>query len=182
LFFFNISKYLNNNSNILPFIGMLSDLNSVNSVKKFFNSIGSEILYSDFVSINSDFRDNFLLSNLLINLDNNLFFVFFSLNSRLESPILNSRLRKLYLLNDNLKFFGFGLNSSYLNLPINIYGNSFFNLVSILKNKISFNKNIIFNNYNFSIFNYFIKKDKFIFFFGINFFFYNSNLLDVFKN
>jgi len=156
-------------------------LNSVNSVKKFFNSIGSEIFYSDFVTINSDFRDNFLLSSLLINLDNNLFFVFFCFNSRLESPILNSRLRKLYLLNDNLKFFGFGLNSSYINLPISIYGNSFFNLLNILKSKASFIKDIIFNNYNFSIFNSFVKKDKFIFFFGVNFFL-NVNLLEIFKN
>jgi hypothetical protein len=160
---------------------MLSDLNSVNSVKKFFNSIGTEIFYSDFVSVSSDFRDDFLLSSLLINLDNNLFFIFFCFNSRLESPVLNSRLRKLYLLNDSLKFFGFGLNNSYLNLPIFVYGNSLYNLLNILRNKISFVKDVIFNSYNFSIFNSYIKKDKFIFFLGVNFFF-SSNLLNIFKN
>ena len=158
-------RYLNSQSSVLAFNGMFADLKSINSVKKFFNSIGSEIFYSDFIDVDADFRDNFLLNNLLINLDNNLFFIFFGFNSRLESPILNSRLRKLYLLNDNLKFYGFGVNTSYLNLPLQVYGNSIFKLIHILKSKISFNKDTLFNSYNYSIFNSFLKKDKFIFFF-----------------
>jgi len=163
---------------------MFSDLKSVNSVKNFFNSIGSEVFYSDLIEINTDFRGNFLLNNLLINLDNNLVFTFFCLNTRLESPILNSRLRKLYLLNDSLKFYGFGVNNSYLNLPINIYGNSVFNLINIVKSKIVFNKELLFKFYNYSAFNIFLKKDKFSFFFGIGFFYFfnSSNLLDLFKN
>jgi hypothetical protein len=162
---------------------MFSDLKSFSSLKYFFNSIGSEVLYSDFISINSDLRENFFLNNLLVNLDNNLFFIFFCLNTRLESPILNSRLRKLYLLNDNLKFLGFGLNSSYINLPIKLFGNSFFNIINILKSKVIFNKDFLFNIYNYSVFNNFIKKDKFIFFFGISFFHYfrSSGFFDLFK-
>lgn len=164
LFFFNLLKYLNSNSSVLSFIGMFSDLKSVVSVKKFFNSIGSDIFYSDFVTVDTDFRDSFLLNGLLVDLDNNLSFVFFNLNVRVESPILNSRLRKLFLLNDVLKFYGFGVNGSYLNLPIIVYGNNYFNFFSILKSKFIFNKDLLFNNYNFSIFNNFLKKDKFVFF------------------
>lgn len=183
LFFHNLLRYLNCDSSVLGFIGMFADLKSVNSVKKFFNSIGTEVFYSDFIDNNTDFRGNFLLNNLLINLDNNIFFIFFCLNTRLESPILNSRLRKLYLLNDNLKFYGFGVNSSYLNLPITIYGNSIFNLLSIIKSKIIFNKELLFKSYNYSTFNVFLKKDKFSFFFGIGFFYFfnSSNLLDLFR-
>jgi len=183
LFFFHLLRYLNNQSSVLAFNGMFADLKSINSVKKFFNLIGSEVFYSDFVEVDTDFRDNFLLNNLLINLDNNLFFVFFGLNSRLESPILNSRLRKLYLLNDTLKFYGFGVNNSYLNLPLQVYGNSVFKLIFILKSKIGFNKEVLFNFYNYSIFNNFLKKDKFIFFFGINFFnfFKSSDFLKLFR-
>lgn len=184
LFFFNLLKYLNINSSVLAFVGMFSDLKSISSIKFFFNSIGSNIFYSDFINIDVDFRDNFLLNNLLINLDNQLFFIFFGLNTRLESPILNSRLRKLYLLNDNLKFYGFGINNSYLNLPLNIYGSSIFKLILVLKSKLTFNKELLFNFYNYSIFNEFLKKDKFIFFFGVNFFQLNSNfnLIHFFKS
>lgn len=183
LFFFNLLKHLNINSSVLAFNSMFSDLKSVNSSKVFFNTIGSEVYYADFLSINSDFRENFLINNLLVNLDNNLVFVFFCFNSRLESPILNSRLRKLYLLNDKLSFYGFGLNSAYLNLPIKLYGNSFFGLISILKSRILFNKDLLFDRYNFSVFNNFLKKDRIIFFFGIKFFyiFKSSFYLSLFK-
>jgi len=163
---------------------MFSDLKSVNSVKKFFNLIGSEIFFSDFIENNTDFRYNFLFKNLLVTLENNLFFVFFGLNTRLESPILNSRLRKLYLLNDNLKFYGFGVNSSYLNLPLKIYGNSIKNLIIILKSKFIFNKDILFSFFNYSIYNNFLKKDQFIFFFGVSFFsqINSSNFFNLFCN
>lgn len=181
LFFLNLLKSLSINSSVLPFVGMFNDLNSVSSLKKFFNSIGSDVFYSDFINIDVDFRENFMLNGLLINLENNFSFVFFCFNSRLESPILNSRLRKLYLLNDNLRFYGFGLNSSYLNLPIHLNGNSVYNLVSVLQSKFLFNKEVLFSSYNFSIFNNFITRDKFVFFFGINFFFNSSYLLDLFK-
>jgi len=184
LFFSNLLKFLNYSSSVLSFIGMFSDLKSVNSVKKFFNLIGSEIFFSDFIENNTDFRYNFLFKNLLVTLENNLFFVFFGLNTRLESPILNSRLRKLYLLNDNLKFYGFGVNSSYLNLPLKIYGNSIKNLIIILKSKFIFNKDILFSFFNYSIYNNFLKKDQFIFFFGVSFFsqINSSNFFNLFCN
>jgi hypothetical protein len=150
-------------------------------MKHFFNSIGIEVYYSDFVEVNTDFRGNFLLNNLLVNLENNLFFVFICLNSRLESPILNSRLRKLSLLNDNIKFYGFGINSSYLNLPINLYGNSLFHLLDVLKSKSIFNKDLFFNSYSYSLFNLNMKKNKIVFFFGLNFFYNTNNLFDSFK-
>lgn len=177
LFFFNLTDYLKNDLNVSVFSGMFSDLKSFCSLKKFFNSIGSEVYYADFLNVNTDFREDYLMNDLLIRLDNNLNFVFFGLNSRLESPILNSRLRKLYLLNDNLMFYGFGVNSSYLNLPIKIFGNSLFNILDVLKSKFIFNKEVLFTSYSYSIFNSFLKKTKFVFFFGISFFYVFNNFI-----
>jgi hypothetical protein len=176
-----LTKYVDDNSSVVAFASMFSDLRSVDSMKYFFNSIGSEVYYADFIEVNSDFNENFLLNNLLVNLDNNLFFVFICLNSRLESPILNSRLRKLSSLNDNLKFYGFGINSSYLNLKINLYGNSIFQLLNVLKSKSNFNKDVLSRGYSYSVFNNHIKKNKFLFLFGVGFFRSCNGLFDSFK-
>lgn len=181
LFFLNLSKHVDNNSSVVAFTSMFLDLKSIDAMRYFFNNIGSEIYYADFIEVNSDFRENFFLNNLLVNLDNNLFFVFICLNTRLESPILNSRLRKLSLLNDNLKFYGFGINSSYLNLPVNLYGNSLFQLLNLLKSKSIFNKDVLFGSYSYAVFNNHIKRDKIIFFFGVSFFYGCNNLFDSFK-
>jgi NADH dehydrogenase (ubiquinone) Fe-S protein 1 len=164
---------------------MLADLDSVGHMKTFFNSIGTNSFYADFIDVNADFRSNYLMNSMLVNLENNTHFVFFCLNTRLESPILNSRLRKLSLLNENIKFYGFGLNSSYLNLPISLYGNSVKKLLDILNFRSELSRDLLFNSYNYSIFNLNdVKKQGYMFFFGLSFFqFYNgSYLLDVFKN
>jgi len=184
LFFDNLNKHLDNNSSVLSFSGMLSDLDSVNHMKTFFNSYGGNSFYADFFDVNADFRSNYLMNSMMVNLENNTHFVFFCLNTRLESPILNSRLRKLFLLNENIRFYGFGLNSSYLNLPISLYGNSFVKLLDILNFKSELSRDLLFSSYNYSIFNLDdVKKDGYIFFFGLSFFqVYNASyVFDYFK-
>lgn len=184
LFFDNLYKFLNKESSVLAFSGILADLDSVIFMKSFFNVFGANVFFADFIDVNVDFRNNYLLNMSLSNLDKNDNFIFFCLNTRLESPILNSRLRKLSLLNDNLKFYGFGINSSYLNLPIKLYGNSLKKLIDILNFKSELVNDLLFNNYNYSIFNLNnIKKEGYLFFFGLSFFqYYNGSiLLDLFK-
>jgi len=184
LFFNNLNNYLDNDSSILSFSGILADIDSVIYIKSFFNNFGTEIFFADFIDVNSDFRNNYLLNNSLSNLEKNEIFIFICLNTRVESPILNSRLRKLSLLNDNIKFYGFGINSSYLNLPINLYGNSIKKLINILNFKSELCYDLLFNSYNYSIFNLNNnKKENYIFFFGLSFFqHYNGSiLLDLFK-
>jgi hypothetical protein len=153
-------------------------------MKSFFHTFSIEIFFADFIDVNADFRSNYLINTSLSNLDKNEIFIFFCLNTRLESPILNSRLRKLSLLNDNIKFYGFGINSSYLNLPISLYGNSLKKLIDILNFKSELSSDLLFNNYNNSVFNLNNrKKEGYIFFFGLSFFqYYNGSiLLDLFK-
>jgi len=184
LFFDNLNNHLNTDCSVLSFSGMLSDLDSVAHIKTFFNSFGADSFYADFFDVNADFRSNYLMNNLMVNLENNTHFVFFCLNTRLESPILNSRLRKLFLLNENIKFYGFGLNSSYLNLPISLYGNSLAKLLDILNFRSELSRDLLFNSYNYSIFDLGdIKKDGYIFFFGLSFFqVYNASyIFDYFK-
>ena len=184
VFFDNIVKYTDDDSSVLAFSGILSDLESIYYSKLFFNSIGADIHFSDFTDVNADFRENFLMNNSLVGIEENTNFIFFCLNTRLESPILNARLRKLYLLNDNIKFYGFGINNSYLNLPIKFYGNSLRHLIRILNFRSDLSKDLLFNNYNYSIFDLKRpKKDNYLFFFGLSFFRYNkaSYLLDFFK-
>lgn len=184
LFFSNLNKHLDKDSSVLSFSGMLADLDSVSHIKSFFNSFGVNIFYADFIDVNADFRSNYLMNSMLVNLENNMHFVFFCLNTRLESPILNSRLRKLSLLNENIKFYGFGINSSYLNLPMSLYGNSVKKLIDILNFKSELCRDLLFKGYNYSIFNLNdIKREGYMFFFGLSFFqFYNgSYLFDVFK-
>jgi len=179
-----MNEHLDADSSILSFSGMLADLDSVGHMKTFFNSFGANSFYADFMDVNADFRSNYLMNSMLVNLDSNTYFVFFCLNTRLESPILNSRLRKLSLLNDNIKFYGFGINSSYLNLPIMLYGNSVNKLIDILNFKSELCRDLLFKSYNYSIFNLEdVKRDGYMFFFGLSFFqFYKgSYLLDVFK-
>jgi len=185
IFFDNLNKHLNNDSSVLSFSGMLSDLDSVSYMRNFFNCCGANSFYADFFDVNADFRCNYLMNSMLVDLEKNTHFVFFSLNTRLESPILNSRLRKLSLLNDNIKFFGFGLNSSYLNLPVALYGNSFAKLCDILNYKSEFSRDLLFNSYNYSIFNLDApKKDGYMFLFGLSFFQVRnaSYVFDCFKN
>jgi NADH-quinone oxidoreductase subunit G len=164
---------------------MLSDLESIFFTKSFFNSIGIEINLADFTDVNADFRENYLLNNSLVGIEENTNFIFFCLNTRVESPILNARLRKLYLLNDKIRFFGFGINSSYLNLPIKLYGNSLMILLKTLSNKSDLSRDLLFNNsYNYSIFDLERpKKNGYLFLFGLSFFHYHkaSYLLDFFK-
>ena len=100
LFFDNLVKDKDEDTSVLAFSGMLSDLESIFFTKSFFNSIGIEINLADFTDVNADFRENYLLNNSLVGIEENTNFIFFCLNTRVESPILNARLRKLYLLND----------------------------------------------------------------------------------
>jgi hypothetical protein len=153
-------------------------------IKDFFNQIGSEIHFCEFLDINVDLRENYLFNDFLINIENYKNFIFFFFNSRLESPILNSRLRKLFLFNKNLKFFSFGSNNSYYNLPLNLFGNSLFKFIFILKNKFKLNLQLLFKKiFFFNIFIFNITLNYF-FFIGISFFFvlYNFYIFEFLKN
>lgn len=77
LFFDNLYKFLNKESSVLAFSGILADLDSVIFMKSFFNVFGANVFFADFIDVNADFRNNYLLNMSLSNLDKNDNFIFF---------------------------------------------------------------------------------------------------------
>ena len=96
-------------------------------MKSFFNSLGcSNLNYLDNSYLNNDF--SFLISSSLSLLNKSKVFLILGSNVKLESPILNSRLRRLYLdKKQKCVFFSVGLALMYLTFPvINIKNNTSF--------------------------------------------------------
>lgn len=148
--------------------GPYLDLESIFSLKFFFNSIGcSSLRYFDHFFTSYDFRLSFLLNLSLIYLELVSYFVFFSLNLRMESPILNSYLRRNYLFNQR-PIYLLGLGLDYFTVPVINLGNSTKNLKLLSEGKLFSLRNLILNdflspsfiNFKFNIF------DKPAFFFG----------------
>ena len=148
-------------SSIIGISGFFSDLSSIKNMSWFFNKIGGYTHINDFFEINSDVRSNFLMNITILSLESKTSFIFVGFNSRLECPLLNTRLRRCYQRNDTLRFFAFGLVNHYTNLPIINLGNDYYECFDILKgksliNKLLFNHTQVFNfyvyaaNYNFT--------------------------------
>lgn len=130
-------------------LGKFVDLESTLSIKSFFNSVGCSNLHIDDCTLeNVDFRMSYLLNTTIVSLEmTNLVFLF-GTNLRVEAPLLNTRLRKNYLLtNKQLAIFSFGLAIDYLTYPVLNMGNSFFKIKSFLEGRSSILKNILFNNF-----------------------------------
>ncbi len=106
-------------------------------LKSFFNSIGcSNYNYQSNYKITFDFRFTYLLNITIINLEYILINFIFNLNLRLESPILNTKIRKSYL-KDKEKFLAISIGNSidYLTFPIINLGNSILTFISLFEGK-----------------------------------------------
>ncbi len=113
--------------------GFFVDLETVLSLKIFFTSFGcSNFNYVDNVDTSFDFRFSFLLNNTLSSLEFLNYVIFFGINLRFESPLMNVRLRKSFL-NYNTKFYSLGLAIDYLTYPVLNLGNSLHTLKLILQ-------------------------------------------------
>jgi hypothetical protein len=120
------------------------------SLKIFFNLIGISYIvsYLKFKWI-YDFKFFFFLNNILESLEFLSFFLFLSCDLRLESPLLNVRIKKNYNLNKNNELFlySYGLSLINMNYPIKNLGNSIIKFFIFLKGK-----NRVFSNYFFKFF------------------------------
>ena len=126
------------NENLMCIFGELGSLELVCSLKEFFNYIGCNNIYysSSLHNYNCDFRFLYLLNVTLLELDEADMIILVGSNLRLESPLLCSRIRKLYLSNDyDLPVFSFGLNISYLTFPVYNIGNSISSLMRFVNGK-----------------------------------------------
>ena len=125
------------------FTGSLVDSETLIILKDLFNKLGSNNFIFNFRNkidkkINNDFRSYYLTNfnfNYLKSLD---FCLLLFLNLRLESPVLNLRLRKIFIKNDTF-IFNLGVNSNLnyrsYNLGNNL--NLFFSIKTLNSNKLN---------------------------------------------
>jgi len=131
-------------------IGHFSDLETALSLKDFFNDIGvSNLSYEDTISqLFTDFRFSYLLNTTLVQLEQASIVLVIGTNLRTEMPLLNSRLRKNYLLtNKNLAVYSVGLATDHLTYPVINLGNSITILKRLLEGKNYFLKNLLFKDF-----------------------------------
>jgi len=126
-------------------IGHFSDLETVVSLKDFFNGFGCSALYSEDSSfLMTDFRFNFLLNTTIVSFEVASFILLIGTNLRNEAPLLNSRLRKNYIsVNKQLSVYSVGLALDYLTFPVKNLGNSITTFKSIFEGTYSVKKYVI---------------------------------------
>lgn len=91
---------------------------------------------------------SYLLNSTIVSLESASVVVLLGTNLRLESPLLNSRLRKNYLLrNRQLNVYSFGLALDYSNFPVKNLGNSLFSFKQLLEGKSLFFKESFFSGF-----------------------------------
>ena len=130
--------------------GHFLDLESVLALKDFFSDLGvSNINYEDTAQLCfTDFRFSFLLNNTITSFEYASIILLIGTNLRTELPLLNSRIRKNYLLtNKQLPVFSIGLALDYLSFPVKNLGNSFLNFKSLLQGKNYFLKELLFKDF-----------------------------------
>lgn len=111
--------YLFKNNLIESFCGPFIDLESGITLKYFFNNFGcSNIWFFNNFSSSIDFRYYFELNDTLSNIENKSNILFVGTNLRLESPLINARIRKSYLNNLSFNAYSFGLSINYLTYPV----------------------------------------------------------------
>lgn len=133
---------------ISGFIGPFVDLTGALNLKTFFSIFGcSNLSYYNVFNWIYDFKFSFLYNNSLLELEKVSLIFFVGSNLRLENPLLNSRIRKNYLLNENnsLLLISFGLSLKYLTYPIINCGNNILNLICFMEGKIRKLSNIFYN-------------------------------------
>jgi molybdopterin-dependent oxidoreductase-like protein len=142
------------------------DLESTVSAKLFLNSFGcSNLNYQFNFETFFDFRFVFLLNSTILGLETLLLVFFFGVNLRAELPLLNIRLRKSFLQNDNfLLAFSLGLSLDYLSFPVINFGNNLLTFKRILEGRFFF-------------LSYFLLKD----FLCLKFINFKSKLIDKFS-
>lgn len=112
--FFYINKYiLNKQVNLSVHLGSINDAATLIMLKEF-NSFFNNNTVVNKLKKNNDFRSNYLLKFRKINLLNSDLCILVGLNLRVESPLYNIRLRKLYLKKKILIVsFGSTVNLTY---------------------------------------------------------------------
>jgi hypothetical protein len=176
-----MSNYILKYNDINCILGNFIDLFSALSIKSFFNSFGcNNILFNLKFNFIYDLNYLFILNIILEKLELINFFLFIACDLRLESPLLNVRLKKNYNINKNneLFFFSYGISLNYNTYPVKNVGNSILKFILFLEGKQRFFCDFFFKDFNtFSFINCnninFYKKP--IFFLGNSIMFRNDS-------
>lgn len=110
--FLSTTKLVVNNKLVFNFfIGSLLDVYSIFLVKEF-SKVVPGVSYFHFESNeilpNSDFRKSYVFQESLVDIENSDLFLMSGINSKLDLPLLHTRIRKQLLSNVNSKLFYFG--------------------------------------------------------------------------
>ncbi|XP_058789772.1 NADH-ubiquinone oxidoreductase 75 kDa subunit, mitochondrial isoform X2 [Phymastichus coffea] len=98
--------------------GKMTDAESLIAMKDLLNSLGSELLTTEqpfpISGVGVDFRKNYLFNNKICNLEDADVLLLIGANPRYEAPIMNLRIRKGYLNNEQIiGIIGPKINLSY---------------------------------------------------------------------
>jgi NADH-quinone oxidoreductase subunit G len=174
LLFFKFNYYIISNKFICCWIGYYLDLITALSIKSFFYNLGfSNIIYDNNLNWIFNFSSFFFFNSVLNFLEYCKIFIFVACNLRLESPLLNIRIRKNYNINKNsdLFFFSYGLSLKHLTYPAKNIGNTIKSFIHLIKGKSRNCCNFFFKNFlSFC----FIRIESYLFFIKPLFFLGNS--------
>lgn len=116
------------------FCGYFIDLESAFFLKNLFLDIGcANYNYLDNKLYMYDFRYFYQLNINISSLKNLTKILFLGSNLRLESPILNYKLRKSFLKNYTFKAYSIGISNNYLTYPVVNLGNSVISYLDFLE-------------------------------------------------
>ena len=126
LFYYYLRKVIIKSKTIIASLSYYSDLQTTLSIKSFFNGFGcSNISYNlNKISWIFDFPNFIYLNHLIEDIELVNFFLFIACDLRLESPILNIRIKKNYNLNkhNELFLYSYGLSLNNSTYPIKNLG------------------------------------------------------------
>lgn len=152
------SFFRNSYSLFKAITGSFLDLEGCLALKIFFNSFGCSNINYQFNNFSfSDFSFSFLLSAPLVDLESLDFCFFIGLNLRVESPLLNCRLRKSFLVSmGSFLCFSFGLSVDFISFPVYNLGNSFLSLKFFSEGRSRFFSDFLLRGYtlSFKFFNF----------------------------
>ena len=134
LFFYYMRKAIIKSQNIIASLNYYNDLQTTLSMKSFFNGFGCFNISYNLKKISwiFDFSNFFYLNHLIEDIEFINFFLFVSCDLRLESPLLNIRIKKNFNLNKNNELFlySYGLSLNNSTYPIKNLGIQYWNLLN----------------------------------------------------
>lgn len=170
-----------NITSVIPVLGSGVDYLTVLSTKKFFNLLGYNkfLVQQSFVN-NLDFYKNFVFSRSFNSLKEFDALVLVGLNLRLESPVLNSRVRNL-VNHSGLEVFSFGVPFNLTYKSYNV-SNSSLDLINLMLGKHFLSTYFSKKKVLFVFGNSFFQEHNFSFFLNLKSIGYNNFSFEYFSN